>query len=255
MLALLVMLFQRRLIYFPTRLAPDFAENLAAKRGFQAWRNARGEIIGWRVPSATAASGAILIVHGNGGCALDRGYFAKPIHEAAPVDVYVLEYPGFGARGSSPGKKSFLTAAEEAFFAIPSTGPVYVVSESLGTGVAAHLAQKFGDRVAGMLCFAPYDRLTSVGQSQMRIVPVGLLLWDRFEPAACLKDYPGPLQVVIAEADRVIPAKFGQKFFESCRGPKQIQVVPGAGHNEIAEQSPEWWKRAFTFWEQNRPRG
>ena len=250
--ALLVMFFQRRLIYFPTKLAPDIAEKVAAQRGFQAWRNPRGEIIGWRLPSTGAATGAVLIVHGNGGCALDRSYLATPIHLAASVDVYVLEYPGYGARAGSPSQTSLLTAADEAFDSIPPHGSIYIVSESLGTGVAAHLARKQGRKVAGMTCFAPYDRLASVGQSQMRIFPVSLLLWDRFEPSVWLKDYGGPIKVVLAGADDVIPVRFGRKFFDTYTGPKEVEVIPAAGHNDIAEQSPEWWKKIFTFWEQNR---
>ena len=254
LLALVVMLLQRRMIYFPTRYVRSVAENVAAKEGFQPWRNSRGEIIGWRLPATGPATGAVLIVHGNAGCALDRTYLAKPIHAAASVEVYVLEYPGFGARAGSPSQRSFLGAAEEAFDAIPPSSSIYIVSESLGTGVAAHLAQKHDRRIAGMACFAPYDRLVSVGQSQIRIFPVSLLLWDRFDPAAWLKSYGGPIKVVLAEADRVIPLRFGRKLFDGYAGPKDLEIIPGAGHNDIAEQSPEWWKQVFLFWEQKRQR-
>lgn len=254
-LALLVMIVQRRMIYFPTRIAPAAVENLARQRGFQAWRNSRGEIVGWRLPAAGPATGAVLIVHGNGGCALDRGYFAGPIHAAAAVDVYVLEYPGYGARGGAPSQKSLLDAAEEAFDSIPADRPVYIVGESLGTGVAAHLALKHDRKVAGLICFAPYDRLVSVGQAQMRIFPVSLLLWDRYDPAAWLSNYRGPVKIILAGADQVIPARFGRNLYDGYAGPKDLEIIPGAGHNDIAEQSPEWWSKVFLFWENKRPSG
>lgn len=247
LLALLVMLFQRRMIYFPTRLAPSVADKIAVQNGFQAWRNPGGEIMGWRLPSTRTATGAVLIVHGNGGCALDRSYLAGPIHAAAAVDVFVLEYPGFGARAGAPSQKSILDAAEEAFDSIPSGRPVYVVSESLGTGVAAHLARKYDQKVAGLICFAPYGRLVSVGQARMKIFPVSLMLWDRYEPAAWLTDYRGPVKIILAEADQVIPARFGRKLFDGYAGPKDLAIIPDAGHNDIAAQSPEWWKRVFEF--------
>src|SRR6266404_5494139 len=38
--------FQRRLIYFPTKLDPSYAEKAAEREGFLAWRNKSGEIIG-----------------------------------------------------------------------------------------------------------------------------------------------------------------------------------------------------------------
>jgi uncharacterized protein len=71
----------------------------------------------------------VLITHGNAGCALDRGYLAGPIHEAAPIDVYILEYPGYGARAGSPDKSSLLAAGEEALGLLTNGLPCYLVGE------------------------------------------------------------------------------------------------------------------------------
>ena len=245
--------WQRRLIYFPTKLDVRAAEQMAAKEGFQAWRNKAGEIIGWKLPTAGSPTGSVLVVHGNAGCALNRGYIARPIHEAASRDVYVLEYPGYGARGGSPGMKSFLAAGEEAFATLPNHMPIHLVSESLGAGVAAHLAKVHGERVSGLMMFAPYNNLASVGQRQMSFLPVRLLLRDRFNPAEWLKEYRGPVSVLLASADEVIPSDLGRKLHDGYAGPKRLQVIEGAHHNDIAEQSPAWWKDVFSFWEQNEP--
>ena len=174
--------------------------------------------------------------------------------DAAALDVYVLEYPGYGWRGGSPSQQMILVAAEEAFEALADRSPLYIVSESLGAGVAAHLAQKYGPKIGGLALFAPYDKLSSVGQGQMPFLPVGLLMWDRFNPAEWLKNYRGPVKIVIAEADTIIPAKFGQRLYDSYGGPKSIEIIRGAAHNDIAQQPPEWWKKVFSFWEQNRQR-
>src|SRR4051794_25277433 len=83
--------FQRQLIYFPSKLSPALAAREAASRGFVAWRNPGGQIIGWKLPSSRPSTGSVLVVHGNAGSAIDRDYFARPIHDAAAVDVYLLE--------------------------------------------------------------------------------------------------------------------------------------------------------------------
>lgn len=249
LLVLAVMLFQRRLIYFPTQLAPGVAEQVAARIGFVPWRNAGSEIIGWKLAARETPLGSVLLTHGNAGCALDRDYLARPIHDALPLDVYLLEYPGYGARGGSPGLKGFLAAGEEALAALPKDLPVYLVSESLGVGVVAHLTKTEPARIKGVALFAPYDDLASVGQAAMPFLPVKLVMWDRFWPALWLADYRGPVKVVLAGADEVIPTRFGQRLYDRCRGPKSLQVVAGARHNEVAEQEPEWWKRVFEFWQ------
>lgn len=245
---LLAALFQRRLLYFPTQLSPELAEQTARRGGFVPWNNKAGQTIGWQLPAQGATTGRVLMVHGNAGNALDRGYICEPIHAAAPLDVYVLEYPGYGARPGFPSMKSFLAAGEEAFNSLPTNMPVYLVSESIGAGVVAHLAKTFPSQVAGLLLFAPYDDLGSVAQRQMPVLPAKWILRDRFRPAAWLTAYRGPVKVVIAERDEIIPPRFGRQLYNSFGGPKELQVIPAAGHNDIAEQSPEWWRDVFSFW-------
>jgi pimeloyl-ACP methyl ester carboxylesterase len=249
--ALVVMFLQRRLIYFPTKIPADVIESVAAEHGFIPWKNPTGRIIGWKIPAGGTATGSVLIVHGNAGCALGRDYLARPIHDAAPVDVFVLEYPGYGAREGSPGGQSLLAAADEAFASLASQSRIYVVSESLGAGVAAHLAKTHEGQVSGLMLFMPYNNLASVAQAKMPFLPVRLLLWDRFDPENWLKSYRGPVMIVLAGADEIIPTKFGRRLFDSCAEPKRLQIVPGARHNEVAGQSAEWWREVFLFWEQN----
>ena len=92
----------------PTKLSMASAEQTAAKAGFVPWRNPAGQLMGWKLPARSSApAGSVLIFHGNAGWALNRAYMALPIHDAAPLDVYIFEYPGFGAREGSPGEKKF----------------------------------------------------------------------------------------------------------------------------------------------------
>ena|ERR1700690_3472770 len=252
LLVLAVAVFQRRLIYFPTRVATSQAESAAAENGFVPWRNPSGNIIGWKLPATSSPVASVLITHGNAGCAVDRGYLAGPIHEAAPVDVYVLEYPGYGAREGSPGKPAFLAAGEEAFELLTNQLPKYLVSESIGAGVACHLAGTHPGEVAGLALFAPYHDLASVAQSQMPFLPAYFLLADRFRPAKDLENYHGPIKVVLAGADEIIPSRFGRRLFDGYHGPKDLQIIPGARHNDIAGQSSDWWRAVLLFWQQNR---
>ena len=147
--------------------------------------------------------------------------------------------------------KSFLAEGEEAFALLPDRMPIHLGSESLGAGVAAHLAKVHGDRVSGLMMFAPYNNLVSVGRRQMPLLPVSLILQDRFNPAEWLKDYRAPVSIMVAGSDEVIPAELGRKLHDGYAGPKRLQVVEGARHNEIAEQPAEWWREVFSFWQQN----
>lgn len=252
LVALAALIFQRRLIYFPTRIPSDVIESVAKEHGFAPWKNPAGQIIGWKIPASGTATGSVLIVHGNAGCALGRDYIAQPIHDAADVEVFVLEYPGYGARAGSPSRTSLLAAAEEAFQCLPPGLPKYVVSESIGAGVASALARKHPSEIAGLVLFVPYQNLASVAQRQMPFLPAYFFLLDRFNPAEDLKSYRGPVKFVVAENDEIIGAAAGKKLFAGYAGPKALQLVPGAHHNDVSGQSPDWWRAVFKFWLEER---
>jgi len=252
MVFLAVLIFQRRLIYLPTKIPADVIESVAVGHGFAPWKNSAGELIGWKMLAKTNATASVLIVHGNAGCALSRDYLAQPIHAAADVDVFVLEYPGYGARGGSPGKESMVAAAEEAFQQLPQHHSRFVVSESIGAGVACELAKAHPQAVAGLALFVPYHDLASVAQRQMWFLPAYFLLRDRFHPADCLKAYRGPVKFIVAGADEILGAETGKRLFAEYAGPKALQVFPGAYHNDIAGQPAAWWQGVFSFWQKNR---
>jgi len=233
------------------KILADDVVQAGAEHGFVPWKNDGGEIIGWKIPANGISTGSVLIVHGNAGCAIDRSYLAQPIHDAESVDVYVLEYPGYGAREGSPSKTSFIDAAEEAFQLLSTNSPKYVVSESIGAGVACELAKNHPQEVAGLALFVPYRNLASVAQRRMWFLPAYFLLLDRFNPEECLKSYHGPAKFVIAGADEIIGPASGIRLCNGYGGPKELQVVAGAHHNDVSGQQPDWWKEVFSFWRQN----
>ena len=246
-IALPMTLMQRHLLYWPVRISLAEAKQTAAEEGVLPWLNAAGEIIGWKVLNGGRPAGTVLITHGVDGCALDRALLAMTIRRAAGYDCYILEYPGYGARGGRPSEKSLLAAADEAWGRLPLQAPVYLISESLGAGVAAHLAREHPATVSGLVLFVPYDRLTAVAQHHLPLLPAAWLLWDRFAPADDLAHYHGPLKVVIGGADWVIPARFGQRLYDDYAGPKSLQIIPQAGHAQTMAQSIEWWQQVFAF--------
>jgi uncharacterized protein len=239
---------QRKLLYFPEKIPADAVVQQAAQNGLVPWRNSASEIIGWEILANGIAKGSVLIVHGNAGSAIDRSYLAQPIHEAEPLDVFVLEYPGYGARTGSPGKKSFDDAAEEAFQLLPKNLPRYLVSESIGTGVACELAKNHPTEIAGMALFVPYHNLASVAQHRIWFLPSYFLLIDRFNPEDCLKNYHGPIKFVIAGDDEIIGPASGLRLANGYNGPKDLQVIPRAHHNDVAAQSLAWWENVYSFW-------
>jgi pimeloyl-ACP methyl ester carboxylesterase len=243
LLVVAVFIFQRSLIYIPAKVMRAQAEVIARENGFTHWLDATGEFIGWK----TTGTGdtAVIVFHGNAGCAVQRDYLARPIHEATGMEVFVLEYPGYGFRPGKPGLDSILQSAESAIQSLPANRPLVIVSESIGAGPAAHVAKQFPSRIHGMVLFAPYDDLASVAQSAMPFLPARWLLRDRFRPTLWLSEVRAPAKFVMAGSDEVIPNARTQGVFECYAGRKSLLTIPGARHNDIPGQDADWWAGVF----------
>ncbi|MEO6036079.1 MAG: alpha/beta hydrolase, partial [Verrucomicrobiota bacterium] len=241
--------FQRRMLYYPTIESPVALERLAADRGFERWKNSTGRNMGWkRMAANQPARGRVLVTHGNGGCSIDRVDFAKALSGFLAMDAFILEYPGFGDRPGVPSQRSLFESADDAFQDLPKIGPVYLLGESLGTGVAAHLAGMHSNEVSGVLLFAPYNSLVDVAQYHVRILPARWLMVDYFPSAEYLSHYRGPLAIVVGGKDRVVPEKFGRRLFDGYAGPKRLWKIPLGNHQSIDHQSAEFWNEVGAFW-------
>jgi uncharacterized protein len=205
---------QRRLLYYPCEITVENARPAAAKAGFQPWTNARSEFIGWyRANPARPATRRILLIHGNAGCATGWFHYADGFQSVEPTDFYILEYPGYGGRPGSPSQSSILRAADEAFQSVPQDCSIFLVGESLGTGPACYLGGKYNGRVGGVFLVAPYNNMKAAAHAHLPIFPVKWMLRDKYPSDYWLKSYHGPLAVLLAQNDTVIPCELGQKLF------------------------------------------
>jgi uncharacterized protein len=247
LLSLLLSACQRSMIYHPSRYRAGLLDSVALKDNLRPWLNKEGQKVGWQ-RLAAGASSQVLIVHGNAGSALDRVDFANGLQYVGPVNVFILEYPGYGDRTGKPSQTSLLEAATEAFQLLTNNSPIYILGESLGTGVAAYLAGTFPEAVSGLLLFCPYNNLTDVARHHtMGVIPVSLILRDRFPSEQWLQSYRGPVGILVADEDRVVPARFGRRLYDGYKGPKRLWEIPDAGHNDVFERPEEWWREVFDF--------
>lgn len=238
---------QRHLTYYPKRAAESELLALAASSRFEPWR-AGSELIGWKRPG-TGGGPSALVFHGNSGYALHRDDLAATLESARPdLDVYVLEYPGYGARDGSPSEPAFLAAALEAIAAIPGNPKPVIVGESLGTAVACQVARAVPERISGILLVTPFDSLAGVGKVHYPYLPARLLMADRFDSVAALSTYDGPSVIFLAGDDTITPPELGRRLHAAHRGPKRIREFPGAGHNDLPFAAPAAeWRAALDF--------
>jgi hypothetical protein len=247
-------LSQRSMIYYPSRNEADSLERGARAQGFEPWRSAQGETIGYRslaAPGDLRPPAAILITHGNAGYAMHRADYAQILRNAAPdraLSVYILEYPGYGARPGQPSQADFLGAADQAVSLIPDGMPLILLGESIGTGVASATAAAHPERVKGLLLLTPFDSLANVAQHHYPLLPVRWIMRDQYPSAEWLRSYRGPVSIILAANDSIVPAKFGQKLHDTYAGPRKLIIADQADHNDLLHTlRPEQWQQAMSF--------
>lgn len=168
------------------------------------------------------------------------------------MDVFIVEYPGYENIPGTPSEQSLDQSAEDAFQLLSTNNPIYLAGESLGTGVATYLAGKHPNEIAGVVLLAPYNSLVAAGQAHMKLLPVSLLLLDRFPSEDYLKPYHGPVAILVAGQDVVIPEYFGRRLYESYTGPKRLWEFPERNHGTVMLQPPALWKQIIDFWNTNQ---
>jgi pimeloyl-ACP methyl ester carboxylesterase len=242
---------QRQMIYFPTIAAERELLSEANYLGMEPWRDEAGAIIGWKSASGPTALRRMLVFHGNAGYALHRQYYVAGLLALdANWEVFLFEYPGYGSRPGIPSAESFEDTAAAALELLQQGDerPVYLIGESLGSGVASYLAGAFADRVAGLLLVTPFTSFADVAAFHYPVLPVRTLLSERYDSLKALSGYTGPAAFLIAGSDEIVPPELGQQLHDSYQGPKWLRVESGAGHNSLS-LSPrlQWWRQVSEF--------
>lgn len=234
MVVALAYFFQRNLLYFPDKTAFQPAMTIAGDMEVIHLKAADGVALQAWYKAATPGRPTIALFHGNGGNLAYRADKARVFLDQG-YGVLLAAYHGYGGSGGSPSEAGLLMDGRAAmeFLNGADIAPENIVlyGESLGSGVAIAMAAEFG--VAALLLEAPYTSIADVAAAAYPFLPVRWLIKDRFDSTARIKDVQVPILVVHGERDEIIPNALGQRLFEIANEPKELRLIPGAGHNDL----------------------
>ena len=222
-LAAAVWLAQRWLIYLPQATRIE-----AGRTDFALDRD--GVVLrGWRLNPR--AGDALLYFGGNA----ERIELAGPVlAQALPGRViHQLAYRGYGASDGRPSEAALVDDAVALFDEVRRRQPaahIAVLGRSLGSGVASALAAR--RPVDALILVTPFDSLEAVAAQLLPMLPVRTLLRDRFDSVAALADFDGPVLVIRAGRDAVIPPARTDALLAALPDAR-VAELGDAGHNDI----------------------
>ena len=228
---------QRALIYFPETTRVAVAQtDISIDRDDVVLR-------GWAVNPGRPD--AILYFGGNGeSVELNRSDFAVHFPE---FSTYLMSYRGYCASDGQPYQDALFADALVIYDHVRRRHPegsIAVIGRSLGSGVASYLSsQRPVDR---LVLVTPFDSLASVGQTHYPLFPVRWLVRDRYETFRYMPHHAGPLMVIRAPNDAVIPARHTDRLIAGLPRKPEIVAFPRADHNNLSSD-PRYWRSLATF--------
>lgn len=197
--------------------------------------------IGCRLHLAGKKSPNILFFHGNGEIAHDYDTLG-PVYNEAGLNFIIADYRGYGISTGNPTISAMFSDAYTVFDYIAKVleddgyaGPVWVMGRSLGSAPAVALAAGLQHRIAGLIIESGFAGVRDLLE-RLDILPGNMAMNDNmfFSNAEHLKTYNGPVLIIHAEKDDIIPLAHGRQLHDAATGSrKTLRIINNANHNNI----------------------
>ena len=222
---------QRQLIYLPSAHDPAPPQMIEVEEVALTTEDGL-ELTAWFLPTSDEPASTVLVLPGNAGDRSLRLPLAQALVSRGHA-VLLLDYRGYGGNPGSPAESGLVADARAARAHLLARddideGRLVYLGESIGTGVAAALTAEHPP--AALVLRSPFPELAEVGRIHYPFLPVRTLLRDRFEVAADLADYEGPLLVVAGEQDSIVPRELSVEVAE--RADARYVELDGVDHND-----------------------
>lgn len=232
--------WQNRLMFVPAQFIYLTPEDLAMAYEDVWLEVGNGEKLhGWWLPANYQTEKVLLYLHGNGGNVGDNLEHARRFQRLG-FSVLLIDYRGYGrSQGNFPTEAQVYEDAGIAWDYLVETRQIkpqniFFYGHSLGGAIAIDLAVKKPD-IAGLIVQGTFTSMKDmVGvRKEYRFFP-NLLVHQKFDSIDKVQELKMPVLVIHGTSDEIIPYTMSEELYEVLRVPKQLYLVPNAGHNDVA---------------------
>ena len=212
--------------------------------------------VGIRLHLIDQSAPTILFFHGNGEIGPEYDDIAR-VYNQKNINFIIADFRGYGFSSGVPNVKNTQSDAHIILDFVLKylkeknySGPLILMGRSLGSVSVLELAKRYPHDFSGLIIesgFAdegPLFKLIGTTAEQ-----AGFNKKDGFLNGEKIKKYPGPLLIIHADQDHIIPFSQGELLYTLCPSKnKKILPIPNANHNNILGVSPQqYFKEVESF--------
>ncbi|MFH1678225.1 MAG: alpha/beta hydrolase [Candidatus Omnitrophota bacterium] len=220
-------------LYYPAKEIPETPAKFGITYEEVNFKTSDGEILnGWYVPAKNAKV-TILYCHGNAGNIYHRLHKVKFFHEMG-TNLFIFDYRGYGKSSGKPTEIGLYNDAQSAYDYLISRDDIdktkiVVYGKSLGGPVAAEVCLR--RQASALILEGSIASVTMCAQQFYPFLPMKLLITQKYDTVAKVRDIRIPKLISHSKNDEVISFKHGEALFEAAINSKQFLPFEG-GHND-----------------------
>jgi uncharacterized protein len=234
-LALMIFLFQSRLVFLPDIAGRDLVHTPASVGlAFEEVRfdTDDGETLhGWWLPHEQARA-TLLFHHGNAGNISHRLDSLMIFHDLG-LNVFIYDYRGYGQSSGRPSEDGLYRDARASWRWLVEerqVAPAEIVlfGRSMGGAVAARLATEVD--AAGLIVESSFSSVPDIGAEVYWWLPVRRLARIHLPTADYVSEAGMPVLVVHSPDDEIVPFSHAERIHAAAAEPRTLWPIKG-DHN------------------------
>ena len=223
--------YQRNLLYHPNENNYSGDQISVDIKKVKILTSDKIELLGWYHEKNIKNLKTLLFFHGNAGSLENRIHKLNHFKEM-DINFLIIAWRGFSGNKGKPSEKGLYDDGQSAINWLKNNGldekNLILYGESLGTGVATHLAQN--KNFAGIILETPFTSMIDAAKTFYPYIPVKLLLKDKFENQKKIKNINSPILIMHGEVDQIVPFSMGKKIYEIANEPKYSHFTKYDNH-------------------------
>ena len=213
--------YQRNLLYHPNENNYSEDKILVDIEKVRIKTSDNIELLGWYHEKNLKDFKTLIFFHGNAGSLENRIHKLNHFRDMN-INFLIIAWRGFSGNKGNPSEQGLYEDGKSAIDWLIKKGVseknLILYGESLGTGVATHLAQN--KNYAGVILETPFTSMIDAAKKFYPYIPVKLLLKDKFENYKKIKNINSPILIMHGEVDQLVPFSMGKKIYEIANKPK-----------------------------------